>query len=260
MAGLIPVVVAAAWIPVRDDLPNTDVALVLVLCVGAAAMIGGRWAYVIGALGGAAAFDFFDAPPYGQLYMTRGRDVVTTLVLVAVGLLVGELCVRLCSYRLMATKRGEDFTVMSSAARLMAEDPSMVVQALAGELVSRLRLADCEFEYGALVPGRAYVARATGPWSIPFHPGTVALWKKSSYPYGPGPRWSGATTCACCPAPLHRPTVWWLQLASPNRPERRSPAALPSRRRRLSDPAGCDWSARPLPTRLQGPREVRNQG
>lgn len=156
---MIPVAVAAAWVPVRSDLPNTDVALVLVVCVGAAAMIGGRWAYVIGALAGGAAFDFFDAPPYGQLYMTRGRDVVTTLVLVAVCLVVGELCVRLGAYRLVAARREGDFTVMTSAARLMGEDASMVVEALAGELVTRLGLADCDFEYGPPVAARPYVAR-----------------------------------------------------------------------------------------------------
>lgn len=152
---------AALWVPVRGDLPNTDVALLLVLCAGAAALMGGRWAYLVGALAGAAAFDFFDTPPYGQLYMTRARDVVTTVMLVAVGVLVGELCVRLRSYRLMAARREGDFTVMSSAARLMAvgEETSMVVGALAGELASRLGLADCDFEYGPLADDRPYVAR-----------------------------------------------------------------------------------------------------
>jgi hypothetical protein len=50
---------------------------------------------------------------------------------------------------------------MSSAARLIAvgEDASMVVEALAGELVSRLGLADCDFEYGPAVADRPYVAR-----------------------------------------------------------------------------------------------------
>jgi len=156
---LIPVAVAAAWVPLRNDLPNTDVALLLVVCVGLAAMIGGRGAYVVGSLVGAAAFDFFDTPPYGQLYISRGRDVVTTLVLVAVGLLVGEVCVRLRTYRLIAARRQGDFIVMSSAARLMAEDASMVVEALAGELVSRLGLADCDFEYGPPPAGRPYLAR-----------------------------------------------------------------------------------------------------
>jgi hypothetical protein len=161
LLGLVPVAVAAAWIPFRDDLPNTDIALLLVLCVGAVAMVGGRWAAVIGAITAATAFDFFDTPPYGQLYMTRGRDVATTLILVGAGLLVGELCLRVRRYRVMATTRGEDFTVISSAARLMAvgEDPSVVVEALAGELVTRVGLADCEFHYGPPEGDRPCIAR-----------------------------------------------------------------------------------------------------
>jgi Domain of unknown function (DUF4118) len=161
LLGLVPAAVAAAWIPFRDDLPNTDVALILVLCVGAVAMFGGRWAAVIGALTAATAFDFFDTSPYGQLYMTRGRDVATTLILAGAGLLVGELCLRVRQYRVMATTRGEDFTVISSAARLMAvgEDASMVVEALAGELVTRLGLADCEFLYGPPTGDSPCIAR-----------------------------------------------------------------------------------------------------
>lgn len=158
---MVPVAVAAAWIPVRTDLPNTDVALLLVLCVGAVAMLGGRWAAVVGAVGAATAFDLFDVPPYGQLYITRGRDVVTTLVLVGAGLVVGELCVRVRTYRGMAASRAEDFTVISSAARLMAvgEDGSMVVEALGGELVSRLGLNDCEFKHSLPTGDCPYVAR-----------------------------------------------------------------------------------------------------
>ena len=133
----------------------------LVLCVGAVAMVGGPWAAVVGALAGATAFDLFDAPPYGQLYMTRGKDVVTTLVLVGAGLLVAELCIRMRAYRGVAVKRAEDFTVLSSAARLMAvgEDGPMVVEALAGELVSRLALNDCEFADGPPPGDRPYVGR-----------------------------------------------------------------------------------------------------
>ncbi len=159
--GLVPAAVAAAWIPLRSDLPNTDVAVLLVLCVGAVAMVGGPWAAVIGALAGATAFDLFDAPPYGQLYMTRGTDVVTTLVLVGAGLLVGELCIRTRAYHGIAASRAQDFTVLSTAARLMAvgEDGPMVVEALAGELVTRLGLSDCEFEQGPPPGDRSYVAR-----------------------------------------------------------------------------------------------------
>jgi hypothetical protein len=157
-------VVAAAWVPIRSDLPNTDVALLLVLCVGLAAMVGGRWAALVGAVAAATAFDFFDTPPYGQLFMTRGRDVVTTVVLVGASLLVGELAVRLRNYRSIAVRRGQDFTVMSGAAQLMAfgEDARMVVAALAGELITRLELADCHFEFGPPSEDRPRITRDGG--------------------------------------------------------------------------------------------------
>jgi hypothetical protein len=159
--GLLPIGIAAAWIPARSHLPNTDVALLLVLCVAAAAAIGGRQASLLGAVASATAFDFFDSPPYGQLAMTRGRDVATALVLVAAGVVVGELSVRLTAYRTIAVRRGEDLTAISGAAQLMAfgEDASTVVPALARELVARLDLADCRFEVGPLSGERPYVAR-----------------------------------------------------------------------------------------------------
>jgi hypothetical protein len=159
--GLLPVGIAAAWIPVRGALPGTDVALVLVLAVGAVSIVGGRWASVVGAVGGAAAFDVFDTPPYGQLMQSRGRDVVTTVVLVGVGLTVGELCVRLTAYRVAAERRRADFAVLSGAAGLMAfgEASPVVVAALAGELVSRIGLVDCEFVPGPPSGERPCVAR-----------------------------------------------------------------------------------------------------
>ena len=138
--------------------------------------------------------------------MTRGRDVVTTLVLVGAGLLVGELCVRVRTYRGMAASRAEDFTVISSAARLMAvgEDGSMVVEALAGELVSRLGLNDCEFEHSLPTGDRPYVAR-DGSLFTP----TVNLKDRScvrsTYPCGPAPTLSGHYRLYLSPGPPPSP-------------------------------------------------------
>jgi hypothetical protein len=146
---LLPVCVAAAWIPLRATLSSVDVALPLVLSVGVVALLAGRWVSAAAATAAAAAFDFFDTPPYGQLFMTRARDVVTTLVVFGAGLLIGEVCVRARSYRAIAATKVEDFTVMTGAARLMSlgEDASVVVGALAGELTARLGLEDCEFDH-----------------------------------------------------------------------------------------------------------------
>jgi Domain of unknown function (DUF4118) len=161
LLAVLPAAVAAAWIPLRSHLPNADVALLLVLCVGAVATVGGRWPGIVGSVAGATAFDLFDTPPYGQLLMNRASDVITTVVLVAAGIIVAELCVRLHSYRVIAARRGEDFTVLSGAARLMSfgEEPAMVVGSLAGELVTRVGLKDCEFRYGPPTGDRPCVAR-----------------------------------------------------------------------------------------------------
>ncbi|HEX6392375.1 MAG TPA: DUF4118 domain-containing protein [Acidimicrobiales bacterium] len=159
-AGL-PVGAAAAWIPIRSDLPNTTAALTVVLAVGVAAAAGGRTAAAVGALAGTFAFDLFDTAPYGQLLITHLRDVVTAIAVLVAGLCVGELSARLSSYRLIADKRGEDFAVLSAAAGLIAlgEEAAVVVRALAGELQELLHLEDCEFEFGPPSGKRLCVSR-----------------------------------------------------------------------------------------------------
>ncbi|HUE58362.1 MAG TPA: DUF4118 domain-containing protein [Acidimicrobiales bacterium] len=160
-AAMLPIAAAAAWIPFRSDLPNTTIALIIVLVVGIAASAGGRWAAAFAAITGTAAFDLFDTAPYGQLIITRARDVVTAVAVLVAGLVVGEVCARLTNYRSIADQRGEDFAVMSAAAGLVAlgEDAAVVVRALAGELQSLLGLEDCEFEFGPPSGKRLCVSR-----------------------------------------------------------------------------------------------------
>jgi hypothetical protein len=174
--GLAPAGLAAAWVPIRDDLPNTDAALILVVGVAAVAYVGGKAATVVGALTAVTGFDFFDTPPYGQLLMTRSRDVVTALVLLLASLLVGSLAVSLRSYRTASARRTADFNVMASAARLVSvgEAAGVVVNALAGELIARLDLRDCEFVYGPPEPGRPVITR-DGTLDQPAGPETTEL-------------------------------------------------------------------------------------
>jgi hypothetical protein len=159
--GLIPVGIAASWIPVRGSLPNVDIALILVVTVGIVSLLGGRWAAGVGAVTAAVSFDLFDTPPYGRLAMERGSDVATMIVLLAVAFLVGELSVRTVAYRRIAARRSADFAVMSGAAGLMAvgEDAPVIVGALAGELTTTLGLLDCEFEAGPPAGERPVVRR-----------------------------------------------------------------------------------------------------
>ena len=74
---------------------NANVALVLVLVVVLAAVGGGRTAGAVAAVSAALSFNFFHTVPYLTLEIDSADDVETTLLLLAVGLAVGQLA----SYR-----------------------------------------------------------------------------------------------------------------------------------------------------------------
>src|SRR5262245_31974555 len=85
--------VAAALVVVRDTIGNTNVALILVVFIVAAAVFGGRLAGATAAIVAAISFNFFHTQPYLTLRIKEGQDVVTVLLLLVVGLAVGELAI-----------------------------------------------------------------------------------------------------------------------------------------------------------------------
>ena len=89
-----PVVISGILVLVRDELYPTNAALVLVLPVLAAAILCGRWGGVVSAVVAALCFDFFFTRPYSSFSIDRGDDIETMVVLLVVGLVVGELVVR----------------------------------------------------------------------------------------------------------------------------------------------------------------------
>ena len=83
--------VAGLLVAVRDTIGNTNVALILVVFVVAAAVFGGRLAGFTAAAVAAISFNFFHTEPYLTLRIKEGQDVVTVILLLVVGLVVGEL-------------------------------------------------------------------------------------------------------------------------------------------------------------------------
>lgn len=150
LAGLLPVVVAVAWLPLRSHLPNTDVALVLVVVVAGVGFLGGREAVAVGAVGSGLSFDLLHTTPYGQLAIHSGRDVLTTAFLVLAGILMGEVAFRLGRYRRRAEAEADAFALVTDAAGLVAlgSEVGLVIEALATELSSGLSLRQCSFESG----------------------------------------------------------------------------------------------------------------
>ena len=89
-AVLTPVVVALLLTPWRHRLAAADDALILVVAIVAVATAGYRWAAALSALVAALAFDFFLTRPYNSFRITRTSDLVTELLLLVVGLTVGD--------------------------------------------------------------------------------------------------------------------------------------------------------------------------
>lgn len=158
---LLAAAVATAWIPVRQRVPNTDLALLLVLLVVAMGATGRRSAVVATAVSAAVWFEFFDTRPFEQLTIARRPDIQTTLVLALVGLITGELAVRLVRLRRSRRTDEQGLGSVRGTARLVAngEDLVLVIQRVAAEITRLLDLEDCSFESGPVTPGLAVVAR-----------------------------------------------------------------------------------------------------
>lgn len=91
VGSLVTITVASLLSTVRDHVGQTNVVLVFVLLIVAAAAIGGRLAGVITAVMATLSFNFFFTKPYLTLRITDADDVIRMLLLLLVGLLVGEV-------------------------------------------------------------------------------------------------------------------------------------------------------------------------
>lgn len=86
-----PALVAAALVPLRDEVDTTNAALVMVVVVVAVAASGRRWAGTLAAASATLSFDYFLTQPYHRLMISNRDDVETAVLLLLVGLAVSEL-------------------------------------------------------------------------------------------------------------------------------------------------------------------------
>jgi hypothetical protein len=157
IGGIGPVVVAGALVGVRGEIINANVALILVIVVLMGAVTGGRAAGVVGAISAALSFDFFHTQPYGSLTINSADDVETTVLLVIVGLVVGEIAVRARRSRVAAEEGRSEISRIHRIAELAArgDDAADVILAVQAELSGLLSLEDCRFEappFGRALP------------------------------------------------------------------------------------------------------------
>ncbi|MEU7746451.1 DUF4118 domain-containing protein [Nonomuraea sp. NPDC049158] len=93
-ALVVPLAVTVVLLPFRTSLPNTSVALFLVVMVVAVAASGNRLAGALTAISAGVWFDFFFTQPYQRFAITKSVDLQTAVLLLVVGLAVSQLAAR----------------------------------------------------------------------------------------------------------------------------------------------------------------------
>jgi K+-sensing histidine kinase KdpD len=147
LAVLVPVAVAVALVPGRGHLDTADNALVLVVAIVAVASTGRRAAAVVAALTSALAFDFFLTLPYSSLRISSDQDLTTEVLLVVVGLAVGELAARGRAHRVAASERTGELALLHSVTELAAsgQDSRLLIEVASDGLQHLLSLRNCHF-------------------------------------------------------------------------------------------------------------------
>lgn len=148
VAASAPVAVAGALVPLRGHILDANVGLVLVAVVVPVGVAGTRQMAAVAAVSSALSFDFLHTRPYLRAGIASGDDAETTLLLVVIGLVVGQAAGTGGRARgSPEASRGEVRRVhrlVTLGAR--GGDPTDVIGAAHAELTSLLGLAECRFE------------------------------------------------------------------------------------------------------------------
>jgi len=148
LAVLGPIAVAALLVPLRDELVSTNLALILVVVVVLAAVAGGRAPGAVAAVTAALSYDFFLTRPYLSLSIDSADDVETTLILLAIGLIVGQLVTVARRSRSAASRGADEVARLHRVAELAAGGCGLddLADAVCRELTGLLDLRSCRFE------------------------------------------------------------------------------------------------------------------
>src|SRR6476660_8254355 len=112
--------VAGILVPFRDDLASANVVLVYVLVIVFGAAVGTRWSGALTAVVAAMSYDFFFTRPYQSLKIDNANDLETTLLLLAIGLIVADLVAFTRRHRAHAASRGDEIQMLRRTAEQVA--------------------------------------------------------------------------------------------------------------------------------------------
>jgi hypothetical protein len=157
-----PLAAAAVMVPLRGHLPNTDLALVMVVAVAVVVLPGSRTAALVAGVSAGVWFDFFLTEPYEQFTIQGSTDIQTTALLAVTAVLIGEIAVRRRQARSdRRTARDEMISLYVTAEMLANGSPAdQVVNLVAEQLSELLFLVDCRFDPSAGHRDRPMLDRA----------------------------------------------------------------------------------------------------
>jgi K+-sensing histidine kinase KdpD len=174
-AVLFPLVLSLVLVPFRTHFANSHAALGMVLVIVVVATFGNRAAGYAGTVSAALCFDYFLTRPYERLEITHRTDVVTTLLLLGIGVLVTEIAVRGRTYRLAAARRAGYLAGLFETTEAMSKghSPSDLTRLVASELTTLLGLQTCRYQSGIAGIGDPARLRRDGqlvvdkrPWDV----------------------------------------------------------------------------------------------
>lgn len=131
--------ISAALVPLRDDLGRGTPALVFVLAVVGAGVVGGVRASTATGVVAAGALNLAFLPPYGTLKITAGEDWVALVVFLAVALVVGLLMTAQVDRRRSTEAREAELARLYDELRGAAADRDrLMVEASRAQVLERV--------------------------------------------------------------------------------------------------------------------------
>lgn len=141
-----PLALCLILFPLRDSVPNTSAALLLVLALVGVASAGDRLAGLLAALSAGLGFDFFLTQPYESLSIASAADGQTALLLLGMGAAVIEIAYRGREQHAMASKRVGYLDGVEATAKIAAggsASPSALIERVGDQIVQVMGLEKC---------------------------------------------------------------------------------------------------------------------
>jgi hypothetical protein len=136
----------AALVIGRDQRTPEITVLLLALTVVVSGRFGGRFGGVASAVMAATTFDFFHTKPYLSLKISDGDDIAVMIVILAVGLVAGDLSARASRDRRTASKRESGAEAVGRLLKVARERSTGDLEfAVKVELTDMLSLRECYF-------------------------------------------------------------------------------------------------------------------